>query len=996
MKSSIIRHTMVIVALLMALFHSVAASAADTWSVNPSAYRYDMSLYLDVVFGTGEKLDYTQYDVATFVGDECRGVAEVLPLPTGGNCLYLRARSNSERGESMVFRYRNKTTGEVKDVENVSFAFSSNARLGYPSSPYEVKIIIYHDVTLSAGEGGTVSESGGRLAEGTTLSVTATPAEGHHFVQWSDGVTDNPRSVVVGKEDVTLAAEFALTSYHLTYTLDGVSFKESDVLYGTALTPVPAPEKEGYTFSGWQGLPETMPAHDVEVTGTFSINSYQAVFKIGEEIIESKAVVYGEEVVAPEAPAKEGHTFAGWQDVPATMPAHDIVVLGSYTVNKYTLTYRVDGADYKSVEVDYGTTIIAEPAPEKEGYTFSGWQGLPETMPAKNVEVTGTFSINSYQAVFKIGEEVIESKTVVYGEEVVAPEAPAKEGHTFAGWQDVPATMPAHDIVVLGSYTVNKYTLMYKVDGAEYKSVEVDYGTTIIAEPAPEKEGYTFSGWQGLPETMPAKDVEVTGTFSINSYQAVFKIGEEIIDSKTIVYGAEVVAPEAPTKEGHTFAGWQDVPATMPAHDIVVLGSYTVNKYTLMYKVDGAEYKSVEVDYGTTIIAEPAPEKEGYTFSGWQGLPETMPAKDVEVTGTFSINSYQAVFKIGEEVIESKTVVYGEEVVAPEAPAKEGHTFAGWQDVPATMPAHDIVVMGSYTVNKYTLTYKVDGAEYQSVEVDYGTTIVAEPAPEKEGYTFSGWQGLPETMPAKDVEVTGTFSINSYQAVFKIGEEIIESKAVVYGEEVVAPEAPAKEGHTFAGWQDVPATMPAHDIVVLGSYTVNKYTLTYKVDGAEYKSVEVDYGTTIIAEPAPEKEGYTFSGWQGLPETMPAHDVEVTGTFSINSYRLTVYLDGELYLEQTLEYGATISVPDPEVAADREFNGWDIEIPATMPAHDVEVHGTTTVVSGLEAIFADSDMRVTICSMNGVVLFRNTTVKEAAPKLKPGLYIVNGRKMVVK
>ena len=265
---------MAIVALLMALFHSVAASAADTWSVNPSAYRYDMSLYLDVVFGTGEKLDYTQYDVATFVGDECRGVAEVLPLPTGGNCLYLRARSNSERGESMVFRYRNKTTGEVKDVENVSFAFSSNARLGYPSSPYEVKIIIYHDVTLSAGEGGTVSESGGRLAEGITLSVTATPAEGHHFVQWSDGVTDNPRSVVVGKEDVTLAAEFALTSYHLTYTLDGVSFKESDVLYGTALTPEPNPEKEGYTFSGWQGLPETMPAKDVEVTGTFSINFY--------------------------------------------------------------------------------------------------------------------------------------------------------------------------------------------------------------------------------------------------------------------------------------------------------------------------------------------------------------------------------------------------------------------------------------------------------------------------------------------------------------------------------------------------------------------------------------------------------------------------------------------------------------------------------------------------------------------------------------------------
>ena len=324
---------MAIVALLMALFHSVAASAADTWSVNPSAYRYDMSLYLDVVFGTGEKLDYTQYDVATFVGDECRGVAEVLPLPTGGNCLYLRARSNSERGESMVFRYRNKTTGEVKDVENVSFAFSSNARLGYPSSPYEVKIIIYHDVTLSAGEGGTVSESGGRLAEGTTLSVTATPAEGHHFVQWSDGVTDNPRSVVVGKEDVTLSAEFALTSYHLTYTLDGVSFKESEVDYGTTITAEPAPEKEGYTFSGWQGLPETMPAHDVEVTGSFSINSYRLTVYLDGELYLDQTLEYGATISVPDPEVAADREFNGWDiEIPATMPAHDVEVHGTTTV----------------------------------------------------------------------------------------------------------------------------------------------------------------------------------------------------------------------------------------------------------------------------------------------------------------------------------------------------------------------------------------------------------------------------------------------------------------------------------------------------------------------------------------------------------------------------------------------------------------------------------------------------------------------------------------
>ena len=587
---------MAIVALLMALFHSVTASAADTWSVNPSDYRYDMSLYLNVSFANGEKLDYTQYDVAVFVGDECRGVAEVLSLPGGTDCLYLRARSNSESGETMTFCYRNKSTGEVKVVEKVDFAFSSNASLGMPSSPYEVKIVFYHDVAITAGEGGTVNEKGGRLAEGSTLSLSATPAEGHHFVQWSDGSTDNPRNLIVGTEDITLTAEFALSSYRLTYTLDGVSFKETDVLYGTTLTPEPNPVKEGYTFSGWRGLPETMPAHDVEVTGTFSINSYKAVFKIGEDIIDTKTIVYGDAVTAPEAPAKEGYTFAGWQNMPETMPAHDIEVIGSYTANKYVLTYKVDGEEYKKVEVDFGTTITPEADPVKEGYTFSGWEGLPETMPAHDVEVTGTFSINSYKAVFKIGEDIIDTKTIVYGDAVTAPEAPAKEGYTFAGWQNMPETMPAHDIEVIGSYTANKYVLTYKVDGEEYKKVEVDFGTTITPEPNPVKEGYTFSGWQGLPETMPAHDVEVTGTFSINSYRLTVYLDGKLYKDETLEYGTPIDLPDPEVAEGRVFSGWDiTVPETMPAHDVEIHGTTTI--------IDGLEAIFANGDTRVTIYS---------------------------------------------------------------------------------------------------------------------------------------------------------------------------------------------------------------------------------------------------------------------------------------------------------------------------------------------------------------------------------------------------------
>ncbi|MBO7113276.1 MAG: InlB B-repeat-containing protein, partial [Bacteroidaceae bacterium] len=91
------------------------------------------------------------------------------------------------------------------------------------------------------------------------------------------------------------------------------------------------------------------------------------------------------------------------------------------------------------------------------------------------------------------------------------------------------------------------------------------------------------------------------------------------------------------------------------------------------------------------------------------------------------------------------------------------------------------------------------------------------------------------------------------------------------------------------------------------------YNLIYKVDGQVYKTYQLESGAPISAEPAPTKEGYTFSGWSQVPESMPANDIEITGSFSINSYTLTYLLDGEVYKSVSLEYGAEIeSEPSPD------------------------------------------------------------------------------------
>ena len=244
-------------------------------------------------------------------------------------------------------------------------------------------------------------------------------------------------------------------------------------------------------------------------------------------------------------------------------------------------------------------------------------------------------------------------------------------------------------------------------------------------------------------------------------YNITYKVDGEVYKTETVEYGATIEPIETPIKEGHTFSGWSEIPATMPAKDIVIEGTFSINSYTLTYKVDGAVYKTETVAYGTTITPIAAPTKEGHTFSGWSEIPATMPANDIVIEGSFSINSYTVTFMVDGEVYKTETVKYGATIEPFEAPIKEGHTFSGWSEIPATMPAKDVVIEGSFSINSYTVTFMVDGELYETVTVEYGAEIELPTPPEKEGYIFTGWIGVPATMPAEDIVIEGRFEVDT-------------------------------------------------------------------------------------------------------------------------------------------------------------------------------------------------------------------------------------------
>ena len=158
----------------------------------------------------------------------------------------------------------------------------------------------------------------------------------------------------------------------------------------------------------------------------------------------------------------------------------------------------------------------------------------------------------------------------------------------------------------------------------------------------------------------------------------------------------------------------------------------------------------------------------------------------------------------------------------------------------------------------------------------------------------------------------------------------------------------------------------------------------------------VFYGDHIQLPEKPEKEGYTFSGWGEIPETMPAENIELNGEYTINYYTLVIYLNEEVYEVRRLYYGETIILPDPEIPDGMEFKGWEGEVPQAMPAYDLSIYGTYGVPTGVSHIDADDAEDFTVCTLDGVVLFKNMKAEDVKSVLTPGIYIINGKKVVVK
>lgn len=235
---------------------------------------------------------------------------------------------------------------------------------------------------------------------------------------------------------------------------------------------------------------------------------------------------------------------------------------------------------------------------------------------------------------------------------------------------------------------------------------------------------------------------------------------------------------------------------------------------------------------------------------------------------------------------------------------------------------------------KYKLTYRIYGETgiYETIYYEKGARILPLPKPERKGFTFKGWFNVPTIMPDEDITVYGTFEVNYYNILYFVDGKEMYKVSVKYGEPICILSNLEKEGYRFSGWMlpegiEVGSSMPTNHIRVEGFFVKNTYKLSYYIDENLYETFDIPYGEQINKEKViPEaKEGYRFSGWTTTPSTMPAHDVKVYGTYDLIIYNISYY-DGNGVIYKTMKafYGSRIDLTPLELNG-YAFQGWSKE-----------------------------------------------------------------------
>ena len=822
----------------------------------------------------------------------------------------------------------------------------------------------------------TVDGVASEVYYGAAVSVAEPSKEHYTFAGWEPELPDTMPAndvTVVSKwtedgadytaYDAAVAAaqaKKAETDYDKTYTAESRA----------ALDAALAEKVSGKKYSEQTVVDAAAKAIN-DAVASLEVMTYNATFYVDGAEYRVVPTKVGAQIVAPEAPSKTGYVFTGWDPAVGVMGTEDVSFNAqfsagevSYKVETYVmgLDGQYGAAETKTVPATTGAAVSVEPE-AREGFTVADNSVLSGVVAADSSLVLKVYySRNQY----KLSVDGVESD-VYYGAALNIAAPAAREGFTFTGWNvEVPANMPASDLTLVSQWSENDadYTAYNAaVAAAKAKQGEENYDKMYTAETrdalagalAIDVAGKKYSE-QSVVDAATKAINDAVAALEVMTYNAIFTVDGaqyEVVPTKV---GEQIVAPKDPAKEGYVFKGWDKEVGKMGVEDITFAAqfeeasgiAYTVEVYTM--DVNGnygaAETKTL---YGTTDaeVTADTTAAEGFTFDE---SAANVVSGTVAADGSLVLKVYFArnQYKLTVDGAESE-VYYGAALDIATPAAREGYTFIGWNvDVPATMPASDLTLVSQWSENDADYTAynaAVAAAQAKKAETDYDKTYTAESraaldaalAEKVSGKKYSE-QTVVDAAAKAINDAVASLEVMTYNATFYVDGAEYRVVPTKVGEQIIAPENPAKEGFVFTGWDKEVGVMGTEDVSFNAQFSAGEVSYkveTYVMDvngaygAADVKVVPATTGAAVSVDPE-AREGFTVAADSVLSGTVAADGSLVLKVYySRNQYKLTV--DGA---ESMVYYGAELNIAEP-TKDHYTFAGWNVEVPATMPASDL-------------------------------------------------------------
>ncbi len=840
-----------------------------------------------------------------------------------------------------------------------------------------------HTYTINySPDGGSVSQDSETYnVESTSLTLPTPTRTGYTFKGWTvsnaDGnwtVGEPVTNTISGKYgNITVKANWEANQYTLSYNLNDTdrqgtascSETSKTVTYDSAVGELPTPTMTAYQFDGWftaatggtqvtastvyqTASNTTVYAHwtPINYTVTYDVNGGDALTNL-TYTIESGTLPL---------PTRTGYTFAGWEVVTASGnwttgdklasgtslvgKYGDVTLKALWTANSYTATLDLnDGnrvgtatCEKDSISATYDSTLGELPVPELTAYTFDGWFTAAEG-----------------------------------GTQVTAATVYKTAGDTtyYAHWTPITytATFDPNQGQFDGMALNEKKTIDYNIETSEFifpsctrVGYTFEYWITAVSADSNWTANDTYDAGETLTNAHMYGDVTFAAKWDDNTYTLTFNVDTDAFTEAScetatmfVTYDSAVGEMPVPTRDAYDFDGWFLADGTTEitaetvwkiADNTTVYAHWTPIVYTISYNVTGGDALEPTTYTIEDDLFFKEPTKTGYTFNQW-------------INQTANTGSWK------------KNTTYT---------AEQLHVGTGnWGNITLT---------ATYDINYYNITWVVNGVS-ETVSVKYNTApqhadpVITDDA--RYYYTFTGWDPAVE-LATKDATYTAQFDLTpkSYTVTWKYEDGTVYDSAVLkYGEDIPEKAVPAKEGYDGT-WKQVYDTMPAFDYEITPNYTPKQYTIKWvNYDGTVLETDTADYDSTPVYNGATPTRAtdtmyvYSFNGWSPAVSTVKG---EATYTAQYKTIALPYEITWRLYntddvtytdvQTSTLRYGDPITAM-PSIPKIYGYAGSWVDVPETMPDHDLIIEGHYTYGAWTVTWYIDDATQSESIFMNG-------------------------------